>query len=430
MTISINNKLFTDNSQEANKDTIFVASSQNEQYINDAKNNGCTQIITSDILKDYIDLSPIKIIGITGTNGKTTTAAATYSILLDLGYKVALQGTRGFFINDEKIEEYTLTTPVQLSNFAHIQKAIDHNCDFFIMEVSSHAISQNRIEGLEFELKVHTNITSDHLDFHNTIEKYIDVKNSFFQDDTKKLINKDDTKVKYKIKNGFAYGLDNNATYKVQAYNFSYGMNVSLQHFAEMVNFSSPLIGLFNIYNLTAAIASAHILTAKPLQEVCDTLENFAGVSGRMEIINYSPFVMIDFAHTQDAMKKVFDSFLDKNIIVVFGAGGDRDREKRPAMGRVANEYAKYIFVTSDNPRFEDPDLICEDIISGISDKSKMQCNLNRKEAIKEAIAKSKEFENSVVLVLGKGDEENQIIYDKKLPFNDKKIIEELLSEN
>ncbi len=430
MTISINNKVFTDNSQDANKHTIFISSVQNEQYIDDAKNNGCTQIINSNELHKYINLSAIKIIGITGTNGKTTTAAAIYSILLDLGYKVALQGTRGFFINDEKVEDYSLTTPVQLGNFFHIQKAIDNGCDFFVMEVSSHAISQNRIEGLEFELKVHTNITSDHLDYHNTLEEYIDIKNSFFQDDTKKLINKDDPKVKYSMKNGFAYGLDNNATYKVQAYNFSYGMNVSLQHFQEIVNFSSPLMGLFNIYNLTAAVASAHILTNKPLQDICDTLENFAGVSGRMEILSYDPFIIIDFAHTADAMKKVFDSFLDKDIIVVFGAGGDRDRSKRPAMGRVANEYAKYIFVTADNPRYEDPDIICEDIISGIPDKNKMTCNLNRKEAIKDAITKAKEYSNPVVLVLGKGDEENQIIYDQKLPFSDKKVIEELLSAN
>jgi UDP-N-acetylmuramoyl-L-alanyl-D-glutamate--2,6-diaminopimelate ligase len=122
----------------------------------------------------------MKIIGITGTNGKTTTAAAIYSILLDLGERVALQGTRGFFINDEKIEDYSLTTPVQLNNFEHIYEAKQNGCKYFVMEVSSHAIDQNRIEGLDFALKILTNITGDHLDYHKTIEEYINIKNSFF----------------------------------------------------------------------------------------------------------------------------------------------------------------------------------------------------------------------------------------------------------
>jgi UDP-N-acetylmuramoyl-L-alanyl-D-glutamate--2,6-diaminopimelate ligase len=182
--LNINNKSFTDNSKEANKDTYFVITSLNEKYIQNAKDNGCENFIDAKDLKNHIDISAIKIIGITGTNGKTTTAAAIYSILLDLGFKVALQGTRGFFINDEKVEDYTLTTPMQLDNFAHILKALDNGCDFFVMEVSSHAIAQKRVEGLDFELKVLTNITRDHLDFHKTIQEYIDVKNSFLSDES------------------------------------------------------------------------------------------------------------------------------------------------------------------------------------------------------------------------------------------------------
>jgi UDP-N-acetylmuramoyl-L-alanyl-D-glutamate--2,6-diaminopimelate ligase len=427
LTISNNKTIFTDSSLEIQDNCTFVVNSLNEKFIDDAKLKGCTSFIQDSELKNHFDFSSIKIIGITGTNGKTTTAAAIYSILLDLGYKVALQGTRGFFINDQRVEDYSLTTPMQIGNFYHVQKAIENNCDFFVMEVSSHAIVQKRIEGLDFELKVHTNITQDHLDYHKTLDEYIAVKNSFFQDESKKLINKDDPKVKINIKNGFSYGLDSPSTYKVQAYNLNYGVTAAIEHFGQIVDFSSPMVGLFNIYNLTAAIASVHITTQKPLQEICEAVENFAGVSGRMEVVNYNPFVMIDFAHTPDAMKKVFDSFINNNIIVVFGAGGDRDRTKRPAMGRVANEYAKYIFVTADNPRFEDPDQICDDILTGIVDKSKLTVELNRKEAIKQAIEKSKEIENSVVLVLGKGDESTQIIYDQKLPLNDKIIIQELL---
>ena len=131
MQIIINNRVFTDNSKEANKDTTFVVSKQNKRFVEDAKNNGCVDFVEAKDLKNHLDMSSIKVIGITGTNGKTTTAAAIYSTLLDLGYKVALQGTRGFFINDERVEDYSLTTPVQLGNFAHIQKAMENSCDFF-----------------------------------------------------------------------------------------------------------------------------------------------------------------------------------------------------------------------------------------------------------------------------------------------------------
>ncbi len=427
MILTINNITFTNDSQEANQLTTFVTSSQNKQYIKNAKENGCDNFITSRELKNYFNFSSIQIIGITGTNGKTTTAAAIYSVLLDLGFKVALQGTRGFFINDERIEDYSLTTPVQLGNFIHIQKAVENQCDFFVMEVSSHSLAQNRIEGLDFALKVHTNITQDHLDYHNTLEEYVNVKNSFFQDDTPKLINKDDKNIKFKMKNVYAYSLDNSATYKVLAFSLKNGIKCAIQYFSEIVNFSSSMMGMFNVYNLTAAIASVHILTKKSLQDICDTLENFAGVSGRMEIINNNPLIIVDFAHTPDGMKKIFDSFIDNDIIVVFGAGGNRDRSKRPMMGKIANEYAKHIIVTTDNIRFENPDIITEHIVSGIIDKNKLEIDLNRKSAISKAIIKAKDFKNPVILVLGKGDEENQIIYDQKLPFSDKKVIEELL---
>jgi len=423
----INNVVYTDNSKEADENSVFVVSKQNEKFKQSALNNGCKEIIDSSELKNHLDLSPIKIIGITGTNGKTTTAAAIYSILLDLGYKVALQGTRGFFINDERVEEYSLTTPVQLGNFAHIQEAMKNGCDFFVMEVSSHAIEQKRIEGLNFDLKIHTNITRDHLDYHKTIQDYIDVKNSFFEDDSKKLINKDDKVVKYNPSNGFAYSLDSPSTYKVTAYSFKNGTHIMFNHFGVMHSFSSTMMGIFNVYNLMAAVAAVHITTQKPLEDICEAVEGFAGVSGRMETISSNPLVIVDFAHTPDGMKEVLQSFNEKDIICVFGAGGDRDKEKRPLMGSVAASYSKHIIVTSDNPRFEDPDLIVEDILKGIVNHQSVQVELNRKEAIRKAIEMADK--NSVVLVLGKGDEATQIIYDKKFPFSDKEEILKILSK-
>jgi len=426
--ITHNNINYTNNSQKCNENSVFIISEQNKKFLDQAKQNGCKNFITSDELKNNFDFSNIKIVGVTGTNGKTTVTAAIYSMLLDLGYKVALQGTRGFFINDEQVEAYTLTTPVQLSNFGHIAKAVEEKCDFFIMEVSSHAISQNRIEGLDFALKIHTNITQDHLDYHNTIEEYIAVKNSFFQDDTMKLINKDDKHVKFKMKNAYAYGAENPATYKVNAYSLKNGLHVALQHFSNIVSYSSPMMGFFNVYNLTAAVAAVNLLTKKPLQEICDVVEYFGGVAGRMEIVHNDPLVIVDFAHTPDGMKEVFTSFATQDIITVFGAGGDRDKSKRAIMGKMATYYSKKAIITSDNPRFEDPDLICEDIIKGCVENSDFEVEINRKSAIKKAIEQAKNYENPVILILGKGDEKHQIIYDKKFPLDDKEIVKELFS--
>lgn len=429
MIISHNNKNFTNDSNKANENSTFILSRHNEKYLDHAKSNGCQNFINSSELENYFDFSSIKIIGITGTNGKTTTAAAIYSILLDLGYKVALQGTRGFFINDERIEDYSLTTPMQLGNFTHIQKAIENGCDFFVMEVSSHAIEQNRIEGLNFHLKIHTNITQDHLDYHNTLQEYIDVKNSFFQCDTMKLINKDDKNIKYKMKNTYAYGSENPATFKVTAYSLKNGIHVALQHFSNVVNFSSPMMGYFNVYNLTAAVSAISLVTNEPLQKICDQVENFGGVSGRMEIVNQNPLIIVDFAHTPDGMEKVFQSFSSYDIITVFGAGGDRDHNKRPQMGKIAESFSKKVIVTSDNPRFEDPDLICDDILKGCKNPELVTVEIDRKKAIEKSFDFIKDFSNPVILVLGKGDEQEQIVYDKKFPLNDKIIIKELIAK-
>lgn len=429
MKIELNNKIFTDNSAEVENGCTFVVSKNNEKFVQNAKENGCNEFIKSTELKKFVDFSSIKIIGITGTNGKTTTAAAIYSILLDLGYKTALQGTRGFFINDQRIEKYSLTTPVQLGNFEHIQKAIASKCEYFVMEVSSHAIAQNRIQGIDFALKVHTNITQDHLDYHKSLQEYVDIKNSFFNDDTPKLINKDDPKVKFKMKNTYAYGLDNPATYKVNAYSLKNGIHTAVQHFSNVVSFSSSMMGLFNVYNLTAAMAAVNLVTKEPLQKICDQIEYFAGVAGRMEIVSSDPLVIIDFAHTPDGMDEVLKSFSDKDIITIFGAGGNRDRIKRPIMGKVASRYSKEIIITSDNPRFEDPDIICEDILKGIENKQNVVIELNRKEAIKKGIELAKLFENPVVFILGKGDEQEQIIYDQKMKLNDKDIVVEILGK-
>jgi UDP-N-acetylmuramoyl-L-alanyl-D-glutamate--2,6-diaminopimelate ligase len=229
------------------------------------------------------------------------------------------------------------------------------------------------------------------------------------------------------MKNAYAYGAENPATFKVTAYSLKNGIHVALQHFSNIVNFSSSMMGYFNVYNLTAAVAAVNLLTKESLQKICDQVEKFGGVSGRMEVVSSKPLVIVDFAHTPDGMEKVFNSFSSHDIISVFGAGGNRDRSKRAMMGAVADKFSKEIIITSDNPRFEDPDLICKDILQGCKNQNNIEVELNRKNAIEKAIEKAKKYENAVVLVLGKGDEEYQIVYDKKFPLNDRQMIEEIL---
>ena len=419
-------KYVTENSKECDSDTAFVLTTQNEKYLEDAKSNHAHSIIKIEEIAPLFGVDKIKIVGITGTNGKTTTASAIYSFLLDLGYKVAMQGTRGLFMNDTVVEGKSLTTPSVLNTYRHIYQAVEAGCEYFIMEVSSHAIVQKRIEGLDFELKILTNITQDHLDYHKTLGEYISVKNSFFQDEGKKLINKDEDRAAFNIKNTYTYGIENPATYRLMAYSLNDGSSGIIQHFQEIVPFTASLHGFFNLYNLMAAISATHLITDKSLEEVCDVVDNFAGVSGRMEQVCAAPNVIVDFAHTPDGMQQVLNALKEKELLVVFGAGGDRDKSKRPLMGRVAATLAKKVYITSDNPRHEDPDSIVNDILDGIEDKENVVVELNRKKAIEMALDDQEESE--VVVILGKGDESHQIIYDERFPFDDREVVRELLN--
>jgi len=210
------------------------------------------------------------------------------------------------------------------------------------------------------------------------------------------------------------------------AYSLNDASSGIIQHFQEIVPFTASLHGFFNLYNLMAAIGAVHLLTGKKLEEVADVVDNFAGVSGRMEQVCEVPNVIVDFAHTPDGMQQVLNALKEKELLVVFGAGGDRDREKRPMMGRIAASLAKKTYVTSDNPRHEDPEAIVQDVLRGIDDKSNVIVELNRRKAIEMAL--DDQEENEVVVILGKGDESHQIIYDKKLPFDDREVVRELLN--
>lgn len=432
MKITLQNHLpflhVTDNSHDCDATSIFLKTNLNSAYEQDAIDRGCTKIISAQECLTLLGIEGrIKIIGITGTNGKTTTAAAIYSILLDLGKKVGLQGTRGCFINDKRIEDKSLTTPPILQTIHNLSCAMDEGCEYFVMEVSSHAIAQNRIDGLCFALKILTNVTQDHLDFHKTIDEYIAVKSQFFEDESLKLINKDERNIRFNRTNAMSYGVENPSTYKVLAYSLKDGISAAIARIEKVYEFESPMHGFFNLYNLLCAISAVDMLSVAPMEAICEAVAHFGGVEGRMEVVSEEPLVIVDFAHTPDGMEKVLDSLKEKEIVLVFGAGGDRDRAKRPKMGAMAQRYAKKIIVTSDNPRSEEPDAIIREILAGMHESSSLHVKADRLQAITEALAIREKDE--VVLILGKGDETYQEIKGVKYPFDDRVVVRELLAK-
>ncbi|ASM40829.1 UDP-N-acetylmuramoyl-L-alanyl-D-glutamate--2,6-diaminopimelate ligase [Campylobacter sp. RM12327] len=421
MKIEFDNFFITDNSNECEKGCKFVKTQMNAKFENDAIKNGAS-IISLDEAKKLLGIDKdIKIIGITGTNGKTTTAAAIYSALIDLGYGCGLCGTRGAFVNDKRIDEKSLTTMPILTTLSYLKKASEEKCNFFVMEVSSHAIAQNRIEGLNFALKVFTNLSQDHLDYHGSMVKYARVKSSFFADDTPKLINSDDEHIVYNPKEALTYAIKRPATFGVEAYSLRGGIEAVLKNGSEKFELSSDLQGEFNLYNLLAALGAIKMLTKHSCKEISKALSNFAGVEGRVQKICDNPTVIVDFAHTPDGIEKVLDALKDNELIVVFGAGGNRDKTKRPLMGKIVQHYAKYSIVTSDNPRFEEPLDIINDICSGMDMSKNATCEEDRTKAIKMAIDMAKNGE--IVVVLGKGDENYQEIKGVKYHYSDQETI-------
>ena len=398
----LQNDLITDNTSELTENKIFLKTAQNSKYAKNIK----TYITPIELLK-ALNLST-KFIGITGTNGKTTTAFVLSFLLKELGFNVATQGTEGFFYNLNKIEPKTLTTP---AIFTTIKRVFKYKPDFYIMEVSSHAIVQQRIEGIEFFAKLFTSFSQDHLDFHKSMDEYKKVKESFFQDEAIKVVNG-----KLKIENGKF------SIVEIGGYDFKIN-NKNLYVLDKPIVEDIPMAGEFNKMNFSLAIKTVEILTNSSLSTFNFSL--FKGVPGRMEIVSKNPLIIIDFAHTPDGIENVLKSIKGKKI-VVFGAGGDRDREKRPLMGKVASENADFIILTNDNPRCEDENEILKDIEKGLIHKNYLIIP-DRKEAIKKGIELAKN-ENATLLVLGKGDEKYIEKCKEKIPFSDRDVILALLN--
>lgn len=375
----------------------------------------------------------LRVVGITGTNGKTTTATLVYQVLTKLNKKPALLGTVSKrILNQELDSSLTTSDPIELAE--DMKKMVEVGCEFLVMEVSSHALSQSRVKGINFEVAAFTNLSHDHLDYHITFNDYAKTKKLLFDHlpaTSTAIVNIDDPRGMFMIQDTWA---------TVTTLSFQDDNNHILSNTAEGlalvidgVNIQSPLVGDFNAYNLAEAFLICKTLGI-PAQDAAKALQTCSGAPGRMETVVVKgddlPIVIVDYAHTPDALQNVL-STLDhlrskqQKLICVFGAGGDRDPTKRPQMAAMAEKFADIVYVTSDNPRFEQPEQIIEDIVKGLKNPDSAILIPDRKKAIEQAIfdAGSKD----IVLIAGKGHEDYQDIRGVKHPFNDYQVAEAAL---
>jgi UDP-N-acetylmuramoyl-L-alanyl-D-glutamate--2,6-diaminopimelate ligase len=381
----------------------------------------------------------LKLIGITGTNGKTTIATILFKLFRELGFKTGLISTVENFVND-KVVPATHTTPNPIALNALLKDMVDTGCDYCFMEVSSHAVSQHRIEGLTFSGGVFSNLTHDHLDFHKTFDAYLKAKKTFFDTLPKSafaLTNIDDKNGSVMLQNTKAhkksYALKQMADFKAKIIENGFsGLHLDIDN--EDVYFK--LVGSFNAYNLLAVYGTAILLEQDKLK-VLTLLSRLTGAEGRFDyIVSQNKIIgIVDYAHTPDAVQNVLSTIANirkgtEQVITVIGCGGDRDKTKRPIMAQVACDWSDKVILTSDNPRTEDPQAIIKDMEEGVSptNKRKTLSILDRKEAIKTAchLAQS----GDIILVAGKGHEKYQEINGVRNHFDDKEILLEQLNPN
>jgi len=380
----------------------------------------------------------LKLVGITGTNGKTTTATLLYNLFMQLGYQCGLISTISCRIGSTELPS-SHTTPDGVKINELLAEMADSGCEYAFMEVSSHAIDQDRIAGLTFACGVFTNLTHDHLDYHLTFKAYLEAKKRFFDQLPSAafaLSNADDRNGKIMLQNTKAskcfYGLKNMADFKGKVLeNHLDGMQIKI----DGNEVYSPLSGDFNSYNLMAIYGTAMLLDQSK-EEVLTGLSMLRGAEGRFDVIKSSNNItaIVDYSHTPDALENVLNTLNalrthNEQLITVTGAGGDRDKTKRPLMAGIASRLSTKVILTSDNPRTEDPEKILEDMKQGIdaSKKARTLVITNRKEAIKTAWNLAQP--GDMILIAGKGHEKYQEINGVRHHFDDKEIIEELMKE-
>lgn len=462
------------NSREVSEGDLFIAikgeKSDGHDYINQAVQNGASAIISEKLITSFVGTNipiiiventrkalariaysfhgnpseKIKVIGVTGTNGKTTITHILKAIYDKVGLKTGLIGTNGIIIGDKKLNA-THTTPNPLEIARLFEEMIIEQCSVVIMEVSSHALFQYRVEGIEFDFALFSNLSQDHLDYHKDMNNYAKSKKMLFDglgEDKFAIINGDSGYAEMMINNTHAEIVKVGRNTKNHAVIVNEklrqnGINYDLLLDTENYSFSSNLIGSFNVENL--ALASALALKDGISAEVINNaISDGIKVKGRMEKYELpnGGLAIIDYAHTPDALRNAIETskellINDKNrLSVVFGCGGDRDKVKRSIMGKIASQNADIAFITNDNPRTENPNNIIKDILTGIeeSDLRKVRVETDRMKAIIEALHNAKS--GDIVLIAGKGHENYQVIGKEKLHFDDSEIVKSFSSHN
>ncbi|PLB86465.1 UDP-N-acetylmuramoyl-L-alanyl-D-glutamate--2,6-diaminopimelate ligase [Dysgonamonadaceae bacterium] len=380
----------------------------------------------------------LQLVGVTGTNGKTTVATLLYQMFRHLGFRAGLLSTVSNYVNDEKYPTtHTTVDPITLNSF--LRKMVDAGCTHAFMEVSSHAIDQKRVHGLHFVGGIFTNLTQDHLDYHKNMLEYRNVKKSFFDSlpsEAFALTNIDDKNGQVMVQNTKAkictYSVKNMADFKARIFEKHFeGTDIEINGRQLTVQF----VGVFNVYNLLAVYGASRLLGLDE-EDVLKTLSVLKPVAGRFQTL-HSPkgfTAIVDYAHTPDAITNVLNAIhevLDRkgSVITVVGSGGNRDKTKRPIMAREAVKLSDRVIFTSDNPRFEEPEDILNDMLAGLSEEEKADTLtiVDRREAIKTACALAKK--GDVVLIAGKGHEDYQEVKGVKHHFDDREEVEKIFKQ-
>ncbi|PKD44954.1 UDP-N-acetylmuramoyl-L-alanyl-D-glutamate--2,6-diaminopimelate ligase [Rhodohalobacter barkolensis] len=382
----------------------------------------------------------LTIIAITGTNGKTTVATLVWQMLRELEQDVALLGTISKRINDTTFEsKLTTSDPVELAS--DMKRCLESGCKYLVMEVSSHALDQKRVDGIPFEVAAYTNLSLDHLDYHSTMEEYADAKKILFDglsSGSWAVINADDKYARHMVKNTSAKVIDfsfkENGTVNAEILKTTPEQTLLD---VEGIKFFTPLVGKFNAYNVVEALLIGTALGYDG-KLLADVLPACRGAEGRLEKVTTKnstqslPMVFVDYAHTPDALENVASTLSElkkenQKLLILFGCGGDRDRSKRPEMAKISEKYGDRVIVTSDNPRSEDPQKIIQDIETGFSSTFSYRSIVSRKEAIHTAITESSS--NTIVLIAGKGHETYQEINGIRNHFDDREEAREALNK-
>lgn len=376
----------------------------------------------------------LKVVGVTGTNGKTTVSFLIQHLFSQSGLLAGLIGTIEWVIGSHRFSG-GMTTPDVITNQKLLRDMVSEGCKAAVMEVSSHGLDQNRVGEILFDIAIFTNLSQDHLDYHRSMEQYKKAKEKLFtslKEGKWAILNKDEDFFPQTRAKVLTYGIENGADLTASEVKImGKGTQFSLTYQGEKVSVRSPLIGKFNVYNLLAAIG-AGIAAGISLEDCAQHLRNFSAIPGRLERIKNSRGlnVFIDFAHTEDALKNVLETLrpLTKGrLITLFGCGGDRDKDKRKGMGKTASSLSDLVILTNDNPRTENPDHIIQDILKGITGDCAIRIEKDRRLAIQLAVGEA--TPDDLILIAGRGHEKEQIFAHQILPFEDSQVAKEILKE-